>query len=109
MTDFKSKLFQKYGINATHALWVPTIDNWMAVELYRYMHNGQLPPPDDLSLGYVLEFLDKCDKEKGFMRNLMATRRDAGSLYLTARRMVYRFWEYAPGGPKDPQKGGKHD
>lgn len=89
-------IFQKYGINDSHSEWNPSIDNWVSVEVYRVMHDGNLPEPDNLDMQYVLDFLDKCDHEEGYFPHLMETRTDAGSLYLTARRMVYRYKDYLP-------------
>ena len=88
----KEELFKKYWINETHAEWNNGIDNWMSVEIYRIMHNGELPPKDDLSIKWVCDFLDKQDDMKWWVKNVMSQPR-WGSLYLTAKRMVYRFSE----------------
>ena len=55
----KQQLFAKYHINEGHKVWQPEIDNWMSVEIYRVMHDGELPPPDDTSTKYILDYLDK--------------------------------------------------
>ena len=86
----KEQLFEKYSINKTHDLWDQQIDNWMSVELFRFMHDGNLPQADDMSIDWVLKFLDKQDDMDWWVKNVMI-RKDWGSLYLTAKRMVYRF------------------
>ena len=83
----KNELFEKYHINESHSKWDSQIDNWMSVEIYRIMHDGKLPG-DDTSTKYMTEFLDKTKNDE-FMANLM-TRDDWGSLYLTAKRCIYR-------------------
>ena len=87
----KQELFKKYSINETHDIWTPEIDDWMSIEIYRIMHDGNLPLNDDMSINWIVEFLNKT-KDIKFMSVLM-TRKDWGSLYLTAKRMVYRFAE----------------
>ena len=68
------------------------IDNWISVEVYRLMHDGKLPPRDDLSTKWIVAFLDKInDTEYGV--ELMNKRDDFGSLYITSKRMVYRHAE----------------
>ena len=87
----KKQLFDKYNINESHAAWDYNIDNWMSVEIYKIMHNGKLPDPNDMSLSYITEFLDKAKNDiKWWTKNVMS-RPDWGSLFLTAKRMVYRY------------------
>lgn len=87
----KAELFTKYSIDQSHSAWSNHFDNWMSVELYRLMHDGALPPGDDLSTGWIIEFLDKMhDKTTNFSIDLIKKRDDWGSLYLTAKRMIYR-------------------
>jgi len=83
----KQELFKKYSINESHNVWDNKIDNWMSVEIYRLMHDGNLPPKDDTSTKWVTDFLDKTEDMK-YMVELMK-RDDWGSLYITAKRMVY--------------------
>lgn len=85
----KEELFNKYSIKESHSEWSSGIDNWMSVEIYRLMHNGELPKPEDASTKWITEFLDKTQDVK-FVKTLME-RGDFGSLYLTAHRMVYRY------------------
>ena len=84
-----SKLFKKYSINSSHADWNAVIDNWNSVEIYRLMNDGDLPAPDDTSILYICEFLDKT-QDADFMKKLI-NRSDWGSLYLTAKRMIYLY------------------
>lgn len=88
----KEQLFEKYCIDKSHSKW-ESIDNWMSVEVYRIMHNGELPSSGDMSILYVLEFLDKCHDNTGYGIKLMRERDDFGSLYLTSKRMVYSLSE----------------
>lgn len=86
----KEELFKKYAIDETHNIWDIKIDRWMSIEIYRIMHNNELPS-DDKSIKWVVDFLDKTD-DMLFMVDLMK-REDWGSLYLTAKRMVYKFYK----------------
>ena len=84
----KDELFNKYFIDETHNVW-DVIDSWASVEIYRVMHNGNLPPKDDTSVKWITDFLDKTNDPR-FMIELRK-RNDWGSLYLTAKRMVFMF------------------
>ena len=85
----KQELFKKYSIDESHNVWENGIDNWMSVEVYRIMHNGNLPPQDDLSILWVCDFLDKQKDMKWWAKNVMI-KKNWGSLYLTAKRCIYR-------------------
>jgi len=86
----KKELFKKYSINESHSKWDDMIDNWMSVEIYRIMHNGNLPPKDDMSVGWITEFLDKINEHTDFYIELRKRKfDDFGSLYLTAKRLIY--------------------
>jgi len=87
----KKELFKKYHIDKSHNKWDNNIDNWISVEIYRIMHNGNLPG-DDKSSKWVCEFLDKLKSDNEFMLK-MTQRNDFGSLYLTAKRMVFTLHE----------------
>ncbi len=89
----KEQLFKKYSINESHSEWDNQIDSWMSVEVYRLMHDGNLPPKDDLSVKWVTDFLDKIKNDTIYAVKLMSERNDFGSLYLTSKRMVYSFAE----------------
>lgn len=82
----KEDLFKKYKISAGHKQWQPEIDNWFSVEIYRRMHNEQLPPPDDTSVAWVVDFIDKT-KDPAYFFSLD----NPGSHFTTALRMVYRY------------------
>jgi len=89
----KEKLFKQYSIDESHNVWQDNIDNWMSIEIYRIMHNGELPPQNDTSIKWITDFLDKVDDDmKWWVKNVMS-RKDWGSLYLTAKRIVYRHQE----------------
>lgn len=83
----REELFKKYHIDESHSQWSGFIDNWMSVEVFRIMNDGRLPEQKDNTLKYVLDFLDKAHKERGLILNDP----NGGSMYLTAKRMVYRF------------------
>jgi len=87
----KKELFEKYSIDGSHAEWNNQIDNWMSVEVYRIMHDGKLPLGNDMSTEWITEFLDKCHDNSNYGIKLMKERDDFGSLYLTTKRMIYRF------------------
>lgn len=86
----KQELFNKYSIDESHNVWNNSIDNWMSVEIYRIMHDGNLPPqePKDMTVSWITGFLDKQKDMKWWSKNIMC-RPDWGSLYLTAKRLVY--------------------
>ncbi len=86
----KEQLFTKYSIDESHSEWDNQIDNWYSVEVYRIMHDGNLPPPDDLEVKWVTDFLDRQDDMEWWVKNVMS-KENWGSLYLTAKRMVYSF------------------
>ncbi len=86
----KEELFKKYSIDESHNVW-ELIDSMMSVEIYRIMHNGNLTPQGDTSIKWLLDFLDKAENDMPWwVKNVMG-RKDWGSLYLTAKRMVYMF------------------
>jgi hypothetical protein len=84
------KLWKKYLINESHSEWNDQIDNWMSVEIFRIMHDGRLPNEKDISSLYILDFLKKKDSDFKWWANKIMIRDDWGSLYLTAKRMMYR-------------------
>lgn len=88
----KQELFEKYSIDESHNVWDNNIDNWMSVEVYRIMHDGNLPPPGDASVMWVCDFLDKQKDMKWWSKNVMGLP-NWGSLYLTSKRMIYSFTE----------------
>lgn len=82
----KKQLFKKYAINDSHAQWQPDIDNWCAVEIFRETHGGNLPSVNDITTKYILDFLEKT-KDPDYFFKL----KNPGSMYLTAKRMMYRY------------------
>lgn len=101
----KDQLFKKYKIDKSHDVWDNMVDNWFSVEIYRRMHNEQLPPLDDISIAWVLDFLDKTSDAKYFF-----ALDNPGSHFLTAKRMVYRYADEilkelaAPASPPIPER-----
>jgi hypothetical protein len=87
----KDELFKKYSINESHNKW-EAIDSLMSIEVYRITHNGELPPPNDNSVKFITDFLDKQKESDWWAKNVMS-RKDWGSLYLTAKRMAYMLSE----------------
>lgn len=88
----RDELFKKYLIDESHNVW-EAIDSLMSVEIYRIMHNGNLPPEGDTSTKWVLDFLDKVKNDMPFFLENVMSRKDWGSLFLTAKRMVYTLSE----------------
>ena len=88
----REELFQKYSIDESHNKWDNSIDNWASVEVYRIMHNGELPLKDDISVMWICNFLDKKNDMKWWVENVMS-KPNWGSLYLTSKRMVYSLSE----------------
>lgn len=86
----KDELFKKYSIDESHSEWDNQIDNWCSVEVYRIMHSGNLPLDHDYSGHWITDFLDKKNDMIWWVRNVMS-QPNWGSLYLTAKRMVYRY------------------
>jgi hypothetical protein len=83
----KKELFDKYSVDESHNVWQPT-DSHMSIEIYRIMHDGKLPIPEDKSVKYITVFLDNMKEVGKFTKEIMK-REDWGSLYLTAKRSVY--------------------
>jgi hypothetical protein len=88
----KQELFKKYNIDKSHSEWDNQIDDWMSVEVYRVMHDGSLPPQNDTSVKWITDFLDKKNDIKWWVKNVIS-RSDCGSLFLTAKRLVYSLSE----------------
>lgn len=88
----KEELFQKYSIDKRHNVW-NSIDSWMSVEIYRIMHNGDLPPEGDTSTKWILDFLDKSENDREWWVKNVMSRSDWGSLFLSAKRMIYMLQE----------------
>lgn len=87
----KEKLFKKYNIDETHKEWNNQIDNRISLEIFRIMHNGRLPNEKDASSKYMIDFADKIRSAKGMIE--LRERVDFGNLYLTSKRLIYRFSE----------------
>lgn len=85
----KEELFEKYSINESHHKW-ESCDDRNSVEIYRMMHNGNLPD-DDQSVKYVLDFLDKMKTDIPWWVSNVMSRPDYGSIYLTAKRTIRLF------------------
>lgn len=89
----KLELFEKYSINETHNVW-GSIDDYMSIEIYRVMHEGKFPQGGDTSVKWITDFLDKVKSDLKFVIQLRQRQSDDfGSLYLTAKRMVYSLSE----------------
>lgn len=87
----KEELFEKYHVNESHSEWNNNIDNWISVEIFRIMHDGRLPNEKDTSFKYIVDFADKIRSNKGMIE--LRKRDDFGSLYLTSKRLIYKFYE----------------
>jgi hypothetical protein len=89
----REQLFKKYSIDESHNAWDDSIDSWNSVEIYRLMHKGELPKEGDMSVKYITDFLDMPHNNMAWWSDNVMCRKDRGSLFLTAKRMVYRFNE----------------
>lgn len=83
----KEELFKKYSIDKTHNVW-EFIDSWYSVEICRIM-TGNLPENNNKSVLYVLDFLDQALINPAWLMGMNSW----GSLYLTAKRFVFKFNE----------------
>lgn len=88
VTD-RASLFQRYAIRETDNQWQDSVDGWCSVEIYRLMHDGQLPPEGDKSVSWVTRFLDKLITKDEWWFTIVMARKDWGNLVTTARRLVY--------------------
>jgi len=86
------KIFSTYSINESHGAWDDTIDTWNSVELFRLMNNGNLPTEKDTSIDFVLTFLHKSKNDMAWWIKNVMSRPDWGSLFLTAKRIVFRHY-----------------
>lgn len=81
------KLFKKHGINESHSVWEPSIDNWYSVEAAR-QQLGRLPEEKDDTVQVLSDFLDNEDLQRKLLREKGA---EFGSMYLSAKRALYRY------------------
>lgn len=86
----KEQLFNKYNIDESHSIWDDNLDQFNSVELFRIMHNKKLPYYEINKTLWILDFLDKQEDISWWVDNVMKLP-NWGSLYLTAKRFVYRF------------------
>jgi hypothetical protein len=84
----KEQLFKKYSIDDSHSKWTST-DSFVSVDIFRLMFNRLPTDEEEDSALYILEFLDK-SKAEWWVKNVMVLP-NWGSLFLTAKRMVYMF------------------
>lgn len=81
----KEEQLKKYNLDESHNTWEPMIDNWMSVEVARQVLGGALPEPGD-SRNFAQLFLD----DKDLVQKTIFDHENGGSVYLTAKRMMYR-------------------
>lgn len=84
----KQELFKKYHINESHNKWEPP-DEWYHIDVYLEMggdENGE-------SYRWIVDFLDRFNSDFKWAAEIKRRKGTPqwGSLYLTAKRMVYRF------------------
>jgi hypothetical protein len=86
----KEELFKKHKIDESHNKWDNQTDDWVSVELYRVMHDGNLPPQGDMSVDWIINFFDKFHTDVNFMNKIMKRKeKDWYYLYNTGKRMIY--------------------
>lgn len=86
----KPELFARYSLNETHKNWDDKIDSWNSVEIYRLMHDGKLPPMNDKSIWWLIQFLDNSQNDIKWWRNYVMILENRKSLILTAKRMIFK-------------------
>jgi len=89
MTD--KEIIEKYKLDKNyHSVWDNMVDNWMSVEIYRIIFD-KLPNEKGAkkisSKKLAIMFLDKMDKNPS---KIMSSYENWGSLFLTAKRMLYK-------------------
>jgi len=88
----KEVLFAAHQINESHGKWDDILDNWNSVEIFRIMHSGKLPISEDESIDFVVLFLKKSKHDLAWWAKNVMRRPDWGSLFLTAKRIVYKHY-----------------
>jgi hypothetical protein len=89
--ETKQQLFNKYKVDESHSSWLQ-MDNFISVDLYRIMNNGNLPENDN-NLLYVLEFLDNMADVIKAKEYMIKYPNYWGSYYMIAKKMIYRYHE----------------
>jgi hypothetical protein len=83
------QIINKYHLDKSHSAWDIVIDNWYSIEAFR-LQTGKLPNEDGApndSKQVMMDFLDNQDLQF----NLLRQREDFGSIYLSAKRCLYRY------------------
>lgn len=90
----REQIFKEFNITIHHNIWNDEIDNWHIIEICSIM-KGNLPFFDDSDCTYILEFLYKFQNDIQFANEINAKYpQNWGSLFLTAKRSIYRFIDY---------------
>ena len=91
----KQELMEKYHLDESHAQWQPEIDNWYSVEAFR-QQTGKLPNEEGIPndpkyhLQVYMDFLDNKKLQDELVgKDMLAF----GSMYLSAKRTLYRHIE----------------
>jgi hypothetical protein len=85
----RDEILRELNIDQKHNIWEHNVDNWASVEVFKEM-TGKLPEPGmdhDAEMQVYIDFLR--DKPRQ-MRLLRERGLEFGSMYLTAKRFLYR-------------------
>lgn len=82
----KEEFYEKYDISEEHNKW-ESIDDWVSVEIYRAMHDGELPPREMKSYLWMTEFYDRIGT-LWFIKEIMS-KPNWGSYVTTCKRLIY--------------------
>ena len=86
----REELFKKYHIDESHNIWEPP-DEWYNVDVYLEM-GGDETQKNGECFKFVTDFLDKCRSDlKWAMKLKVKDPLRFGSMYLTSKRMVYKY------------------
>lgn len=85
----KIELEKKYHLDKSHLVWEPMIDNWFSVEAFR-QQTGKLPNEEGARKDTAQVMMDFLDNDKLLEKLLGENPLEFGSMYLSAKRWLYR-------------------
>lgn len=91
----REELFEKYEIPQSISPW-DDLDSWYSVEIYRIMNKdcSSFYINRKNTLNWVLDFLEKYSNDIQWRKTLEENYKEAKTLYITAKRIVFYFEEY---------------
>lgn len=82
------EFFDKYKLDESYNQWDVQIDGWIYVEIYRMMHDGELPPREMKSYKWMADFYDKIGTP-WFVKEVIS-KPNWGSYVTTCKRLIYQ-------------------